>query len=274
MRIKALAENTSVSEDLGCEHGLSLYIETTAHKILFDTGTSALFAKNALLMEVDLRQVDIAFISHGHYDHGGGLRTFLTLNEKAKVYVSSRAFDKHYAYFGDKSVKYIGLSEELLPLNRFVYVDDGLKIDDELTLFSGVKCKKLNPTGNADLLKQRGTGYECDDFTHEQNLVIRENGKTVLISGCSHCGIVNILEHFKRQNGCYPDTVIGGFHLYNPARDVYERPEIVRQIAEFLLKTKAKCHTCHCTGIESYKRLKDMMGGAIEYLSGGMTLAV
>ena len=271
MIIKALAENTSVSSEFGCEHGLSLYIETMTHKLLFDTGVGDLFAKNALLLGVDLREVDIAFLSHGHYDHGGGLKTFFEINDRAKVYISSRAFDKHYANFGDKSVKYIGLSGELLPMNRFVFVDDGLKIDDTLELFSDVKRKKLNPTGNADLLKQ---DYTPDDFAHEQNLIIREDGKTVLISGCSHCGIVNILEHYRRLNKSYPDTVIGGFHLYNPARDIYERPEIVKEIAGFLLKTKAAFHTCHCTGIKSYERLKDIMGDAVNYLSGGKTLVI
>jgi 7,8-dihydropterin-6-yl-methyl-4-(beta-D-ribofuranosyl)aminobenzene 5'-phosphate synthase len=274
MIIKALAENTSVSSDLGCEHGLSLYIETPAHKILFDTGESALFSKNALVMNIDLRKADIAFISHGHYDHGGGLKTFLSLNDRAKVYISSRAFNYYYADFGDTGVKYIGLSQELLPSDRFVYVDDMLKIDDTLELFSAVRRESLNPAGNADLLKQDGDSRVCDDFAHEQNLVIRENGRSVLISGCAHCGIVNILAHFYRLYGHYPDTVVGGFHLYNPARDTYENPALVKAVAEFLVRTKAQFYTCHCTGIESFKRLKEAMGDQVAYLSGGQTLQI
>jgi len=95
-----------------------------------------------------------------------------------------------------------------------------------------------------------------------------------LIAGCSHCGIVNILEHFRKENGCYPDTVVGGFHLYNPARDQYETPEIISEIGTFLLGTKAKFYTCHCTGLGAYQQLKDMMGASIEYLSGGSTLTI
>lgn len=274
MIIKALAENTSVSSNLGCEHGLSLYIETAKHKILFDTGEGELFAKNALILDVDLRQVDIAFISHGHYDHGGGLKTFLHLNDTAKVHLCSMAFEKHFANFESGGIKFIGLDITLQSSDRFIYVGEQFKIDDELETFSKVRCLRLNPTGNADLLMEKGDDFVPDDFKHEQNLVIRENGSMTLISGCSHCGIVNILEQFHRENGRYPETVIGGFHMYNPARDQYEQPEIVREIGEFLLQTKAKFYTCHCTGLESFKHLKDVMGDSIDYLSGGRQIKI
>jgi len=80
MIIKTLVENTAVSKEYECEHGLSLYIETNKHKILFDLGKSDLFLKNAKRLNVDITEVDLVVISHGHYDHGGGLGAFLKTN--------------------------------------------------------------------------------------------------------------------------------------------------------------------------------------------------
>jgi 7,8-dihydropterin-6-yl-methyl-4-(beta-D-ribofuranosyl)aminobenzene 5'-phosphate synthase len=85
MLVKTLVEDTTRSPLLNSEHGLSIYIETNNKKILFDTGAGNLFLKNARKMGVDIRDIDIAVISHGHYDHGGGLRTFLEENENALV---------------------------------------------------------------------------------------------------------------------------------------------------------------------------------------------
>ena len=79
MKITALTENTSVNENIGAEHGLSLYIETDGHKILFDMGQTDMFERNAKTLCIDLSEVDIAVLSHGHYDHGGGLARFLEI---------------------------------------------------------------------------------------------------------------------------------------------------------------------------------------------------
>ena len=92
MRITALAENTSVSEKFGAEHGLSLYIETEKYNILFDMGQTELFSENAEKLGIDLSMADIAVLSHGHYDHGGGLKKFLSINDKATVYINRYAF--------------------------------------------------------------------------------------------------------------------------------------------------------------------------------------
>jgi metal-dependent hydrolase (beta-lactamase superfamily II) len=82
MVVKVLMENTAVSGDFQTEHGLSLYVETGGYRLLFDTGASGLFLENAKKLDVDIAKVDFAVISHGHYDHGGGLKPFLAQNTK------------------------------------------------------------------------------------------------------------------------------------------------------------------------------------------------
>lgn len=96
MQITVLAENTATDERFGKEHGLSLYIQTSCQNILFDMGQTELFLENARKLNIDLGEVDVAVLSHGHYDHGGGLSAFMEINGKAKVYVSRYAFEPHY----------------------------------------------------------------------------------------------------------------------------------------------------------------------------------
>ncbi len=269
MLVRVLSENTSSSGKLDSEHGLSLYIETGTHKILFDTGASGLFAENAEKLGADLRVIDFAVLSHGHYDHGGGLKAFLGINGKAKVFVHQKAFEGHYANRPGGTKEYIGLDEALLPNGRFVFCCDSLVIYEGLELLSGVRAERLVPSGNSDLLLKVGGTYVRDDFAHEQSLIISENGKTLLIAGCAHNGIVNILEKFKAEKGAYPDYVIGGFHLYDRGSGQNEAPETVDEIGKYLLGTGSQYYTCHCTGIESYKRLKAIMEDNISYISTG-----
>ena len=274
MIIKALAENTSVSDELKYEHGLSLYIETARHRLLFDTGAGSLFTENAGKLGVDLPSVDSVVLSHGHHDHGGGLRTFTAINQSAKIYVRENSFDPYYASKPAGNTEYIGLDTALLPDARFILTGERHVIDETLMLFSNVRGSRFNPSGNADLLKKTDDGFQRDDFAHEQNLVIRENERVALLAGCAHCGIVNILEHLKSEFGLAPDVVIGGFHLFNPNNKQSEDPAVVAGIGRVLLATGAKFYTCHCTGLESYARLKDIMGGGIDYLSGGGEITI
>jgi 7,8-dihydropterin-6-yl-methyl-4-(beta-D-ribofuranosyl)aminobenzene 5'-phosphate synthase len=274
MIVKVLSENTSSSQKLGSEHGLSLYIEMENHILLFDTGASGLFAENAEKLGVDLTNVDLAVISHGHYDHGGGLKTFLCINSKSKVYLHQKAFEKHYANRPSGIKAYIGLDESLLPNARFVFCGDRFTIDENFKLFSDVEAKQLVPSGNTDLFLKVGDTFIQDDFAHEQNLIISKSGKTLLIAGCAHNGIKNIINRFKAEKGCLPDYVIGGFHLYNHATKQNEDPDVVDEIGKFLLDTNSQYYTCHCTGIESYNRLKNVMGKNINYISTGDQLTI
>ncbi|MBR7146496.1 MAG: MBL fold metallo-hydrolase, partial [Oscillospiraceae bacterium] len=111
MKVVTLLENTTCG-DLRCEHGLSLYIETKKHKILFDSGASDAFFENAKALGVDLTAVDIAFLSHAHNDHCGGLAHFCELNKTAKVYMQKEAFGEYYVVTPARQA-FIGLSDEV-----------------------------------------------------------------------------------------------------------------------------------------------------------------
>ncbi|NLI90916.1 MAG: MBL fold metallo-hydrolase [Peptococcaceae bacterium] len=274
MIIKTLVENTAISDDFEVEHGLSLYIQTKMHKMLFDLGASTLFIRNAERMGVDLSDIDLVVISHGHYDHGGGLKAFLNHNTKAKVLLNKRAFQKHYAVHNNGQKANIGLDQDVMTNNRLVFVEDDVVIDKELELFSNVKGEELISKGNNNLMMELSTGLVKDDFAHEQNLIIKEEGKTLLVAGCAHKGIVNILEHLRDHKNLALSHVIGGFHLYSRSSGQSEDPVLGRQIGEYLKTTGLTCYTCHCTGTESYRKLKEIMGEQIHYLAAGSQLTI
>jgi 7,8-dihydropterin-6-yl-methyl-4-(beta-D-ribofuranosyl)aminobenzene 5'-phosphate synthase len=274
MIIKVLVENTSSDKNLGTEHALSIYIETSNHRLLFDTGGSPLFIENARKLNVDLSKVDTTVISHGHHDHGGGIESFLKINSKSKIYLNENAFGHYYANDEDGSKRYIGLDHKLIPNERFVFAGNYFKIDNELELFSGVNKEELYPNLAGDLLMRTKNSFTEDNFAHEQNLIINEKGKTILLTGCAHNGIINILKHFYNLKNCLPDYVIGGFHLMAPSKKQDEHEKLVEKTAEYLAKTKVLYYTCHCTGIESYNKLKAVIKKNIDYVSTGTQLVI
>ena len=264
MKITVLAENTSARSDLGSEHGLSLYIEANGKKILFDMGQSTLFADNAKILGVDLRDVDLAVLSHGHYDHGGGLLHFLSLNSKAAVYVSPNAFGDYYNADG----KYIGLDKSILETDRLVMPRaEDVFIDDYISLISLNRAISEDSVDSAGLTEETDGVNHPDKFYHEQYLVIEENGKRYAFSGCAHKGVVNIAKALK------PTVFVGGFHLSKiPACG--EGSKRLDAVAAELDSLNADFYTCHCTGVEQYEYLKKLMPHNLHYISTGDIIEV
>lgn len=272
MKVNSIIENTS-RNGLPVEHGLSLYIEREdGERVLFDMGQSALFASNAKALSLDIAAVDVAVVSHGHYDHGGGLRTFLEENSKAKVFVHREAFLPHYS-LRETWLRYIGLDVKLKDSERLVWCDNETRISDSMMLFADVQGKCCTPVGNRLLYGPEKTVN--DRFCHEQSLIIEEADKVVLFAGCAHCGIVNIMRKAKEVTGKTPTHVFAGMHLVKSGMKEAEENAFISTLAHELMKYKnTQFYTMHCTGEEQYIKLKSLMGMQIEYLSCGDTVIV
>ena len=253
MKIVTLMENTTCREDLCCEHGLSLYLESGKYKILFDAGQSCAFAENAEKLGISLDQVDFCVLSHGHYDHSGGLGKFLEINQTAKVYVSQWAFEPHYETDG----RYIGVDPVLQKNERIRFVAEKAELAEGMALYR----LDLAPSDTAGLLVEENGQRMPDDFRHEQYLLLEEQGKRILISGCSHKGILNIVEAFR------PDILIGGFHFMKMTEK-----EKLEAAAKTLLQYDTVYYTGHCTGQSHYAYLKKIMGERLHYIATGTQL--
>ena len=257
MEIKVLMENTAFEEGFLIEHGLSLHIQTAKHRILFDMGGSDRFLENAKNLGVDLAEVDVAVLSHGHYDHGGGLPDFLEANDHSPVYVSRYAFEPHLSSSGE----YAGLEPSLEQNTR-------LTLDEELELYACNDRRRAHFMSPSGLCVHRGGAILPDDFLHEHYLLIREGDKRVLISGCSHKGVLNIADWLR------PDVLIGGFHFMKLDPESGEDREVLDEAASVLLGFDTLYYTCHCTGVPQYEYMKRRMGDRLRYLAAGQTLVL
>lgn len=275
MKIVNLIENTEGTSGCISAHGLSFYVETEKHRLLCDLGPSEDTLKNAALLGIDLRAVDTVILSHGHYDHSGGIIPFAELNHTALIYMQKSAADGYYADDGETAdsgaadrYRYIGIDREITKLPQVRFTDGDFVIDDELSLFVMDKCGRL-PFTNVRLKRLENGAYVQDDFRHEQFLVIREKGRTVLMSGCAHNGILNIVGEYNRKYGSDPDVVISGFHLMKKTDYKDHQIREIKDTAEELARHDTLFYTCHCTGIPAYEIMKEIMGDKLRYVHSG-----
>ena len=272
MRILNLVENEL--GDSGCEaaHGLSFYVETGNHKLLFDSSPSDVVIRNAKTLGVDLTAVDTVILSHGHYDHSGGILPFVQLNPKAKIYIQQNAGGDYYAFDGeDKGFRYIGIDKKILSLPQVQLLKGDTKIDDELQVFTVDNRAFSLPSTNKRLRELCNGQYIQDEFHHEQNLVLTADGKKILFCGCAHNGILNVMETLEHKFGptSLPDLVIGGFHLMKRTEFSEADTAEVTEIANRLKNYKAHFATCHCTGLPVFNQMKEVMGGQLSYVHSG-----
>lgn len=268
MKIINLIEDTQGAEGLCFEHGLSFYAETEKHRLLLDTGASGDFIFNAEKLGIDLTKVDTLVLSHGHYDHTGGVMRFAEINPCAKIYMHKNAGGEYYNDYNSQH-KYIGIDKRILSLPQLVLTEGSIQIDDELFLFSDIDCAGPIPLGNAILKKEKDGELVQDDFTHEQYLVIKSGQKTALLSGCAHRGILNILSYYGKLFGSYPDYVVSGFHMMKKTPYGEADKALAEETAKALKATGAEFFSGHCTGDEAMEILCGILGKKLTVMHSG-----
>lgn len=262
IKMTALMEDNLCGSGLTAEHGLSVYIETGRHRLLVDTGQSEKTWENAKIKGIDITKVDTVFLSHGHYDHSGGLMKFASVNPSADIYMRENAGGEYYSFKEGKE-KYIGIDKAILTLQNLHLIKDNTVIDEELSVFTNVHPERNWPKGNRRLHEQKNGEYIQDTFSHEMYLVIRYGEeKYLLISGCAHNGILNILDSFREIYGTDPSIVVSGFHMIQ-SEYTEEDLQKIKDTADELSQMNTIFYSGHCTGEAAYQILNGILGNKL-----------
>ena len=279
MKIITLLENTRMDNSvLETRHGLSLYIESDNHKLLFDTGPDDSIFKNATMLGVDLYAVEAVVLSHGHYDHAGGLRTFFQQNDHALVYLLEGAQNKFYSASRGLPYRYIGIDPVLFDEfgSRFRFFSQRLSLFDYVQLYAVKDFGEFRPHNDV-LFVDKNNERLLDDFSHELVMSIEEKNANVIFTGCSHQGVVNMVRTVQEAQPALPiRCAIGGFHLSNTITNrLTESDDVVNQLSVRLKSLQIpKIFTGHCTGITGMSVLKPILGKSLDALYSGKIIEV
>ena len=267
MKATVLSDNIPF-DNLGSEWGLSIYITYKDKKILLDCGASGLFLENAKKLGIDLSQVDYAVLSHGHFDHSGGMETFFTVSKDAPFYVRPDCDACYMLESGN--MEYGGVPYAVMEnfRDRMVFIDGNFSPSDGVFLIPH-KTPNLSAYGEADgmYIMRCGT-LAPDDYAHEQSLVFDTENGLVIFNSCSHGGADNII---KEVGATFPNkkllALIGGFHLFERTDDE------VRALAQRIRATGIiSVYTGHCTGTRALEILTDELGDLVHPFHTGLVM--
>lgn len=268
MKVTIIVDNIE-HEGIPGEWGFCAYIEQNGKKLLLDTGASNLFAENAKKLNISLEDVDIAVLSHAHYDHANGMEKFFEINHKAKFYLQKGCGENCYfkKWFAKK---YIGIPKGITTKyqDRIQYVSGVYQAAEGIYLVSH-STPHLERIGKREMMYQKTKiGFRPDNFCHEQSLVLETDDGLVIFNSCSHGGVVNIINEVK---AAFPEkkikALIGGFHIFN-------HPEAeIRELAKLIKETGIeRICTGHCSKERGYKILKEELGDMADQFHVGLEL--
>ena len=259
LRITTLIENMPDEEGkLLAEHGLSLHIEFDGKRILFDTGQTGDFVKNADLLGINLKCLDDIIISHGHYDHSGGVTTVLPeIGRTIPFYVGEGFFVPKYKHLSDGTYRYNGnpfTQQELADceVDLQIVTEDVTYLTEKILLFKNFPSVSEFEKMNEKFVLSQGEAYSRDEFREEIALGLRTSKGLVLIVGCSHVGICNILQAVSERVEESIYAVLGGTHLMEADEERLEKT------MEVFHKFGVQCvAVSHCTGEQGIAMAKE-----------------
>lgn len=273
MKLYILADNRTRKRGFLAEHGLSLFLEQENSALLFDTGQSDVYRRNAALMGADLGKTDCVVLSHGHYDHCGGMRYFPVLDRRLTIYAHEAAFAGKYVLEADGTTyREIGIPwtrEERETLEKhLVLTKKKTRIASGVYLCGEIPGVLPFEKASKNFYREEGTGKSLDPMKDEQMLVYDGEKGLSLFLGCSHPGIVNCLHYaLSLFPGKRIHTLAAGMHLdgASPAR-------LQTTIRHMLALDIQKVIPLHCTGIAAICEMKRAFGDRCLPLCAGDAL--
>lgn len=280
MTFTVLMENSAQSGFLK-EHGLSYHMFSKGKSLLLDSGSSGKFAKNAKKSGISLKEVDFSVLSHSHFDHSDGFRTFFQENSHAPLYLREEGLEGGHFSFSSGNPKFVGMHKDI-PTNFSTRLHPVTLpcfpiVKDHIYLVAQPTSLHKNQKGGEEVY-QKKLGWDqfaSDDFSHQQSLVLLENDHLFLFNSCFHGDILEIVEHVLSYFPTYPHfTLFGGLHLpTNQEGTPLFSTDYVKDLGGNLQKIGlSQLYTGHCTSSLAFSMLKDSLGEQLHSLSSGSVL--
>jgi 7,8-dihydropterin-6-yl-methyl-4-(beta-D-ribofuranosyl)aminobenzene 5'-phosphate synthase len=253
--VTVLVENSVHGRQLQGEHGLAFCLHTARGRLLFDTGQSDLLVRNAAVLGMRLDSVQAIALSHGHYDHTGGLPALRTAAPTARLFLHPDALIPRFSGQPDGSTRAVGLPEAaramlLASEGRIVWTRAATEVIDGVFLTGEIPRETaFEDTGGRFYLDAAGT--QADPLLDDQALFFDTAEGVVVLLGCAHAGVVNTLRHIRRLTARRPvQAVLGGFHLLTASEARLQAT--LAALAELDLRMIG---AGHCTGPAATARL-------------------